>query len=774
MAVFQCKMCGGKLNVTEGATTAECEFCGTMQTVPTADNEKKIALFERANRLRLACQFDAAMAIYESIVSEFTTEAEAYWGIVLCKYGIEYVDDPVTAKKIPTCHRSSFDSVMYDSDFEQACENADALARRLYREEAKKIEEIRKGIVEVSGKEEPYDIFICYKETAENGERTIDSVMAQEVYDELTEKGYRVFFSRISLEDKLGVEYEPYIFAALNSAKVMLVFGTEYEYFNAVWVKNEWSRFLKLIASGQKKTLIPCFKGVDAYDIPKEFARLQAQDMGKIGAMQDLVRGIEKIIPLKNETPVVRQVLQKNPTVEAYLKRANIFIEEGDFDNANVYAEKALDIDPGCAEAYVVKLLLEYKVKKLEDFVARMIQIDTNADYKRAIRFADEPLKKQLEQISTSIKNTMEEKRREEEEKIKHEKEKRKEMARINMQGTMQDRKSIAMISSGDFHTVGLNSAGTVAAVGFNSNGQCNVSDWKDIIALCAKNRRTMGLKADGTVVAVGHNFDGQCDVSDWRNIVSIAVGYNWTIGVKSDGTIVAVGGNSYLQSNVSTWKDIMVVAAGDNHAVGLKPDGTVVATGNNNDGQCNVSAWRDIMTVSAGVLHTVGLKSDGTVIATGNNNDGQCNVSAWRDIMSMYAGEYHTVGLKSDGTVVATGNNNYGQCNVSAWRDIVAVSAGGNNTVGLKSDGTVVAVGDNSYGQCEVSDWRLIQTEQEIEETMRKYKELVDAKREKLKAEKATLIDQRASLKGIFAVTKRKAIDSRLSEIEAELYQLK
>ena len=33
----------------------------------------------------------------------------------------------------------------------------------------------------------------------------------------------------------------------------MLVFGTDYEYFNAVWVKNEWSRYLSLIKNGAKK-----------------------------------------------------------------------------------------------------------------------------------------------------------------------------------------------------------------------------------------------------------------------------------------------------------------------------------------------------------------------------------------------------------------------------------------------------------------------------------------------------------------------------------------
>ena len=147
--------------------------------------------------------------------------------------------------------------------------------KEMYREKAKEIDRIQQSILEVAAQEDPYDIFICYKETAENGDRTIDSVIAQDVYDELTAKGYRVFFSRITLEDKLGQEYEPYIFAALNSAKVMLAFGTDYEYYNAVWVKNEWSRFLQLIAKGEKKTLIPCYKNIDAYDMPKEFAKLQ-------------------------------------------------------------------------------------------------------------------------------------------------------------------------------------------------------------------------------------------------------------------------------------------------------------------------------------------------------------------------------------------------------------------------------------------------------------------------------------------------------------------
>ena len=377
MAVIKCKMCGGDLVIEPGATVAECEYCGTRQTIPNQDDEKKLTLFARANRLRMGCEFDKAAGIYESIVADFPQEAEAYWGLVLCKYGIEYVDDPATGKKIPTCHRSSFESIMEDSDFEQALENADVVARKVYREEAKQIEEIRKGIIEVSGKEEPYDIFICYKETDENGQRTVDSVIAQDVYDALTEKGYRVFFSRITLEDKLGQEYEPYIFAALNSAKIMLAFGTDYEYYNAVWVKNEWSRYLKLMAKDKSKHLIPCYKGIDAYDMPGEFAKLQAQDMGKIGAMQDLLRGIEKILPKQQPVTVVQERVvvggSGDNKIASLLDRGNMALEDGDWNKADSFFEDVLNNDSKNAQAYLGKTLVQQRCRTIDALVRKRL-----------------------------------------------------------------------------------------------------------------------------------------------------------------------------------------------------------------------------------------------------------------------------------------------------------------------------------------------------------------------------------------------------------------
>jgi alpha-tubulin suppressor-like RCC1 family protein len=61
-------------------------------------------------------------------------------------------------------------------------------------------------------------------------------------------------------------------------------------------------------------------------------------------------------------------------------------------------------------------------------------------------------------------------------------------------------------------------------------------------------------LQADGRVVAVGYNEEGQCEVSDWRGIVAIAAGERYTIGIKSDGSVVAVGQNSCGQCDLWDW----------------------------------------------------------------------------------------------------------------------------------------------------------------------------------------------------------------------------
>ncbi|MBQ8357270.1 MAG: leucine-rich repeat protein [Clostridia bacterium] len=294
--IFNCKMCGGDLIIAEKSSVATCKYCRMQQTLPKLPDERRAGLYKRANEYRRNNEFDKAMALYEGILAEDTTDAEAYWSLCLCRYGIEYVEDPKSGLRIPTCHRTHFKSILQDRDYLCALEHAEGGARELYRTEAERIDAIQKNILAISAKESRFDIFISYKDSDENDERTVDSVIAEQIYHELMARGYKVFFSRITLEDKIGSAYEPYIFSALNSARLMLVVGTRTEYINAVWVRNEWSRFLEMIERGEKKTIVPCFKDMSLRDWPDEFRALQYQDMGKVGAMQDLLRGIDKIM----------------------------------------------------------------------------------------------------------------------------------------------------------------------------------------------------------------------------------------------------------------------------------------------------------------------------------------------------------------------------------------------------------------------------------------------------------------------------------------------
>ena len=405
MAVFKCKMCGGTLEVAEGQTVVTCDFCGTEQTVPSLDNEKKITLFKRANALRAKCEFDKAAGIYEAIISEFSKEAEAYWGLVLCRYGIEYVDDPKTGEKIPTCHRTQFAPIFEDSDYKNTIKNANVLAKEVYEREAEVIAKLQKDILEISNKEEPFDVFICYKES-EDGQRTHDSVLAQEIYDALTDKGYRVFFSRITLEDKLGSAYEPYIFAALHSSRVMIHVTTDADHSDAVWVKNEWQRYLSLISEGQKKVLIPAYKGMDAYDLPEEMQHLQAQDMGKIGSMQDLLRGIDKILSKKVIQPkVIKEQTSSSLEYDSLIRKGFTYLKNSKFEQADHCFDLALDAAELCGDAYLGKVLCAYQFSSSEELTETGDEVVVDSEnFVLAKEFASESCKKILKDIEDKLR----------------------------------------------------------------------------------------------------------------------------------------------------------------------------------------------------------------------------------------------------------------------------------------------------------------------------------------------------------------------------------
>lgn len=370
MGALKCKMCGSNLEIEDSITVCKCEKCGTSQTVPDIEDDKELKLFERAGRLRFNCDFDKAAGIYDTITDSYPEEAEGYWGLILCKYGIEYADD-ASGKKIPVCHRTSYNSVMDEEDFELVMENSNSESRAIYREEAKIIEETRKEYIRIAESEQPYDIYISYRAQDDNGDKTPVSEIAGHLYNKLTSAGYRVFLSEAALKGKKRSDCEPYIYSALNSANVMLALGTSYDDYNDVWVKNEWNRYLEIAVKNKNKCLIPCYKDVDEYDIPKEFAGLKVCQLGNDDTFNNIMAEIANVV--KPES-VNQPAPQTEPAEEIELEEIEIIepvdinklLDEGfaaiadkNWKEANKLFFQVLDEEPDNSKAYWGQLLVQ-------------------------------------------------------------------------------------------------------------------------------------------------------------------------------------------------------------------------------------------------------------------------------------------------------------------------------------------------------------------------------------------------------------------------------
>ena len=821
MAVFKCKMCGGELDVQEGQTIATCDYCGTKQTVPSDCSEELRTLYNRANVLRMKSEFDKAEQIYERIITVDPKQAEAYWGALLCKYGIEYVEDPKTYKRIPTCHRVSYDAMEADEYYKLALDNADSVQRKIYEEEAKYIDEVQKEILAISSKEEAFDVFICYKETDENGKRTKDSVIANDIYYQLTQEGYRVFYAAITLEDKLGSAYEPVIFAALNSAKVMLVIGTKPEYFNAVWVKNEWSRYIKLIKSDHKKLLIPCYQDMDAYELPEEFAHLQAQDMGKVGFISNIVRGIKKVVGKEDGTKEKPSV--STSVAEPLLKRAYMFAEEKDWKNANQYAEKVLDIEPENAEAYIVKLLCDLKVPTLEDLSKQLKSFTDNANFKKAEKFADDRvsaiLKQCVEASNDFIYNTAKE-------KISNNKVE-DIFAGQELLNTIQDwrdskqlaeqcnqlvsdirndaksqlavlRKKYGFISSmvsvGDQRIVGFTADGK-SLVEYWDNAEMRkskVESWTDVVQVAAAGDHIIALKKNGTVVAEGNNKYQECNVGGWKNIIKIVTNPCYTVGLRSDGMLEIAGfiygdSSGEHRKQIKEWRNIKDIYIGDGATspttIGLTTDGHVVVAGKFSVLASAISEWTDVVEVAITDNAVMGLRSDGGVNVLYLNKQSQerysrCyNFKSWENIVSIKVVNKEFYGLTSGGTIlglfleIEQSDNNF-----------VAIS-GFDELVGVRKDGTIRILSDLSKLDVLVRHWKLFKNADNLlkeisdRRVAEKNKEAnakaaKEKKINKLNKEKDSLTEELSSL-GLFALKRKGEIKARLEQIEDELKKL-
>ena len=395
---MNCESCGGALVYAEDGKSAKCPFCGNVYHFKAEKSEALVLALNRANEYRLKNDFDGAITEYKLVTERNPEDSEAYWGLAISTYGIEYVEDPRTKKRIPTCRRTVQKSILEDENYLKALENATEEQKEIYERKAKIIDRLQRNIKRRLEEEEDYDVFISFKSTDEDGNPTKERGVARRIYDELEKRGIKTFFSEVTLRDRIGEDYEPIIYKALYSCKFFILVVASEENMNSAWVKNEWSRFRDrvfdenltgagcAVFEGISPSALPAFlrgQGINLAKYPAggyeieiadalsakfglthkndeaEEIRRQIEEQKK--AFEEQQRALEE--RLKNVAATATPAAGASATVNSLLKRAKQESESGDYEAAQNYYNKVLDADPENAEAWLGLFYASNRVK---------------------------------------------------------------------------------------------------------------------------------------------------------------------------------------------------------------------------------------------------------------------------------------------------------------------------------------------------------------------------------------------------------------------------
>ncbi len=349
--IFTCPSCGSS-DYAKQEGMLRCRHCGNLYR-DSLMSDPIYAKLQYAVNERQEASFDKARRRYEALLSENKEGAhleEVYWGHFLCEqYVIFYQND--VGDSIP-----SFWNIN-----EEPCEKSQSYQKALrlgkqsgnaanYERLAERIEEYKAKYKKVK-KEYPdgHQIFICFKDSG-----TTDANLGYKIYNEFSRK-YNIFFSRESLNTISGNDYEPYIYHALKTAKVLIVLCSDRKNLESKWVHNEWWRFWNF-SKGTDKTIIPVFRrGFSAASLPDEIRNCQAheEDVDLISVLSNRLAAI-----LKNDggsgVPLT--------SFEKELNLAESAWSAGQIDDARLMVADLVAKSAGRPYDHISALLLQVKI----------------------------------------------------------------------------------------------------------------------------------------------------------------------------------------------------------------------------------------------------------------------------------------------------------------------------------------------------------------------------------------------------------------------------
>lgn len=369
---MKCPTCGGRCKFEYGKGYV-CASCGNIYD-SAGTSESAADKLNIANQKRIEdYDFDGALALCRDVLAEDPNSLEANWCAMLAEYKIIYLKNDEN-KYVPTFLDPDVEIPLYKCEYYQKLNST-------YRDMADKIEQMRRLVVDEARDIPDYDVFISYKQhKAKNSNaETEESEWAEELYRLLSKQTgddkLRVFYDKESL-DESNAGWEPHIYAALKSAKFLVLMGSSVENINSTWVKNEWKRFIAYRNMGREKTIAVLAKNIDPLKLPDVALRAGQMIRADERGWQ------EKLIKRANDA------CKENKDVDYLINEAETFICKNKFGKAKQNFLKVCSLAPRDSRGYWG--LLRCKLKAFDDYdiiksKKKLVKIN---EFNEAMRYA--------------------------------------------------------------------------------------------------------------------------------------------------------------------------------------------------------------------------------------------------------------------------------------------------------------------------------------------------------------------------------------------------
>ena len=297
MEQLRCTYCGGLLQ--DRGDYYVCESCRTKIKKSAMERLSDQDIFDlnAARQLKKNFRFDEAQAAYDEVLRRNPDCGEAAWGAFLAEYGIEY---QVEEQK-PTFHALSDIPGSKSRYYSKLSPEHKA-------EVDQKIEPERLEIMRSVETLPVYDVFLSLKINDEDDRRTPEHEWAMQLYHDLDKQGYRVFLSTQVLRTA-NFDWEPHIYRAIRTCRIMLVLTSSIDNTNAPWVRNEWRRILSRIRNTPAGEQPPAYRVIakDMNCVPPALSGKQVLLHGDMHLLELIESAVKAACPSSEDT--------KSPTV---------------------------------------------------------------------------------------------------------------------------------------------------------------------------------------------------------------------------------------------------------------------------------------------------------------------------------------------------------------------------------------------------------------------------------------------------------------------------